>query len=68
MNDSNKLSLSEAINSGKINEFVAQEEARGMGPAARREVETLLKQAATTPLQELDRTSRSASRGGSTGK
>lgn len=68
MNDSNRLSLSDAINSGKIKEFVAQEEARGVGPAARLELEALLKKAATTQHQSANQTSRSASRDGSSGK
>jgi len=62
------LTLSEAIKTGKINEFVAQEEARGIGPADRKKLDAAIKKLATTPTQSGDQTSRPTSRGGSRGK
>lgn len=62
------LSLSEAIKSGRLREFIAQEEARGIGPAQSGDVEKAIKILATTPTQSGDRTSRPPSRGGSTEK
>ena len=64
-----RLTLVEAIKTGRIDDFVRQEEARGIGPASEREVRRLLKMAATIKLpKSKGRTSRSASRGGSSGK
>jgi len=62
------LTLSNAIKSGKIKEFVAQEEARGIGPADSEELAEAIFRLATTPTQSEDRTSRSPSDGGSTEK
>jgi hypothetical protein len=62
------LTLSKAIKTGKIKEFVAQEEARGMGPVERQELDDTIKRLATTPLKSANRTSRSSSGDGSTGK
>ncbi len=62
------LTLSEALKSGKIAEFVKQEEKRGIGPASRKKLNAAIKRLATTPLKSADRTSRSTSRGGSSGK
>ncbi len=45
------LTLSKALETGKLREFIAQEEARGIGPANRREVEKAIKTLATTPTQ-----------------
>ena len=62
------LTLSEALKTGRLREFIAQEEARGIGPANRKDVDDAIKKLATTPTQSGDRTSRSTSRGGSRGK
>lgn len=62
------LTLSDAIKTGKIKEFVAQEEARGIGPIERQELDDAIKKLATTPLKSKGRTSRSTSGGGSNGK
>jgi hypothetical protein len=62
------LTLSEALKTGQIAEFVKQEEARGIGPADRKKLERAIKQVATTPLKRSGRTSRSPSRDGSNGK
>ena len=59
-----RLSLSVAINEGRLAEFVAQEEARGVGAASKRDFEKAVK-LLTAPPRSTDRTSRSASRGGS---
>ena len=61
------LTLSEAIKANRLDEFIRQQEAAGVGPvderlffkAARRVIK---------PEPQSDQTSRSASRGGSTGK
>jgi hypothetical protein len=66
--DSNMLTLTDAIKSGKIKEFVAQEEARGIGPADSEEVASAIKRLATRPLKSKDRTSRLPSADGSSGK
>lgn len=62
-----RISLSDALKSGRLDEFVAQEEARGVGPADLAKLDaalaTLIK-----PLQSEDRTSRFPSGDGSTGK
>jgi hypothetical protein len=60
------LTLSEALKTGRLPEFIAQEEARGIGPVDRRELDDAIKRLATTPLKSEDRTSRSTSGGGST--
>lgn len=60
------LSLVRAIKSGKLREFIAQEEARGVGPVDSAELKRAIKILATTPHQSKDRTSRSSSGGGST--
>jgi hypothetical protein len=62
------LTLSEALNTGRLREFVEQEEARGIGPANRKDVEAAIKKLATTPTQSGGRTSRSTSGGGSSEK
>lgn len=54
------LTLSDAIKSGQIQEFIAQEEARGIGPADREKLEATIKKAATKSSRSEDRTSRSA--------
>jgi hypothetical protein len=62
------LTLSEALKTGKIAEFVKQEEARGIGPIEREELDATIKRLATTPLKSKGRTSRSSSDDGSRGK
>jgi hypothetical protein len=62
------LSLSDAIKSGRLREFAAQEEKRGIGPASKRKLDAAIKKLATTPQRSEGRTSRSSSRGGSNGK
>jgi hypothetical protein len=62
------LTLTKALKSGQLREFVAQEEARGVGPADRADLDEAIKRLATTPLKSKGRTSRSSSGGGSTGK
>lgn len=62
------LTLSQAIKSGRLEEFIKQEEARGIGPVERKELDATIKQLATTPLKSKDRTSRLTSHGGLRGK
>lgn len=54
------LSLMEAVKTGRLDEFVRQEEKRGIGPAAQTELELAIKLLATQPLPE-DQTSHSSS-------
>lgn len=61
------LTLSEAIKTRKIQEFIAQEEARGVAPADLKEFQNLADRLIKDTPQE-DRTSRSRVRGGSSGK
>jgi hypothetical protein len=61
------LSLSEAIKSGRLQEFIAQEEARGVGPIDRAELDHALAKMFKSP-QSKDQTSHSPLPGGSTGK
>jgi hypothetical protein len=61
------LNLADAIKQGKLSEFVAQEEARGVGPINRAELDGEIA-ALIKGQQSEDQTSRSASRDGSTGK
>lgn len=62
------LTLSDALKTGQLREFIAQEEARGIGPAERKKLDEAIKRLATTPLKSKGRTSRSSSGGGSTEK
>ena len=62
------LTLTQALKTNKLREFIAQEEARGIGPIERKELDAEIKRLATTPLKLLGRTSRSPSDGGSTEK
>lgn len=62
------LTLSQAIKTGRIAEFIKQEEARGIGPADSEELDEAIKRLATTPLKLSGRTSHSSSGGGSTEK
>jgi hypothetical protein len=62
------LTLSKALKNGQLREFIAQEEARGIGPASRKELDKAIKALATKLPQPEDQTSRSTSRDGSRGK
>jgi hypothetical protein len=62
------LTLTDAIKSGRLQEFVSQEENRGIGPVDRRKLDAAIKRLATTPLKSAGRTSRSSSGDGSSGK
>ena len=61
------LSLTEARKTGRLAEFIAEQEARSIGSANKRHFDALIVEAATvqTPL---DQTSGSHARGDSTGK
>ncbi len=61
------LSLSSATRDGRLPEFIAQEEARGIGPINRAELDRDIAALIKAP-QSKDQTSRSASGDGSTGK
>jgi hypothetical protein len=61
------ITLREAMESGRLADFVAQEEARGVGSIDRAEFDRLLVKAVKAP-QSKDQTSHSPSRDGSTGK
>jgi hypothetical protein len=61
------LTLAAALKSGRLDDFIAQEEARGVGSIDRAEFDCLLGKAVKAP-QSKDRTSRSPLPGGSTGK
>ncbi len=56
------LSLSEAIRTGRVSEFVAQEQERGVGPASLADLDRALT-AVIKPRQSEDQTSRSSSGG-----
>ncbi len=60
------LTLKNAIETGRLHEFVAQEEARGVGPADPRALDALVVKAAKAPQSE-DQASHSPSGDGSTG-
>lgn len=60
------ITLTQAIKSNRLREFVDQETKRGIGPADSAELETAIKTLATQPQSE-DRTSRSTSDDGSSG-
>lgn len=61
------LTLAEAIKSGRLQEFIVQEEARVVGPIDRAEFDALAAALVRAPQSE-DQTSCSASGDGSTGK
>ena len=61
------LTLAGAMKSGRLQDFIAQEEARGVGSIDRAEFDRLLVKAVKAPQSE-DQTSRSPSRDGSPGK
>jgi hypothetical protein len=61
------LSLSEAMESGRLQEFIAQEEARGVGPISEAEFNATASAVIRT-RQPADQTSGSPRRDGSRGK
>ena len=61
------LSLAKAIKDGKLTEFIAKEESRGVGPIDRAAFDALLNKTATVQQSE-DQTLRSPLPGGSSGK
>ena len=63
----NSLTLSAAVKAGRLEEFAAQEEKRGVGPVDRNAFDALTATLVKAPQSE-GRTSRSSSGGGSTGK
>jgi hypothetical protein len=58
------LSLSDAVKEGRLDDFIAQEEARGIGPIYRADFDAALAKVIKAPRSG-NRTSRSASRDGS---
>jgi hypothetical protein len=58
------LSLTEAVKSNRLQEFITQEEARGIGPIDRTDFDATLAKLVKAPRSK-NRTSRSASRDGS---
>jgi hypothetical protein len=50
------LTLKKALSENRLREFVAQEEARGVGPANKKEFEKAVRILATTPQPPEDRT------------
>ena len=62
-----RLTLVEALKADRLDEFVAQAEAEGIGPTNVADFDEAVRRLATQPQSE-GRTSRSASRGGSSGK
>ena len=60
------LTLSEAVKSGRLQDFIAQEETRGVGPIDREEFEAWTAALIKAPRSE-NQTSRSASGDGSSG-
>ena len=61
------LNLSKAKKSGRLEEFIAQEEARGVGPISAAEFDETAAKVIKTPPQD-DQTSGSLPRDGSRGK
>ena len=61
------ITLREAMELGRLSDFIAQEEARGVGPITRADFDTLTEALVKAPQSE-DRTSRSSCGDGSTGK
>jgi hypothetical protein len=60
------IDLASAVKEGRLDDFIAQEEGRGVGPADPRELDEALSRLITAGKSE-DRTSRSASSDGSSG-
>lgn len=61
-----RLTLAQALAEGRLQDFAAQAEAQGIGPADRSQFDALVGRV-TAPLQE-DQTSRSPAPGASRGK
>ncbi len=61
------LTLYKAIKSGRLDEFVKQQETAGTGPASINDFDLLI-ETASKPRQSADQTSGSSSRDGSRGK
>lgn len=61
------LTLADAVKSGRLTEFIAQEEQRGVGPINRAALDRAVAKIVKAP-QSIGRTSRSPSRDGSSGK
>ena len=61
------ISLKQAIAEHRLDEFIGQQEQQGIGPGSEPGTYALLREAAK-PQRSEDQTSRSPSRGGSTGK
>jgi hypothetical protein len=62
------LTLAKALKTGRLREFIAQEEARGIGPADNKELDEAIRRLMFTPLKSKNRTSHSSSGDGSNGK
>ena len=63
-----KLTLKKALETGRLDDFVAQAEANGVGPVSEAAFDKAVRRVAAKLPQSGDRTSRSASPDGSTGK
>jgi len=65
-----RLTLSEALKNGRLQDFVAQEEGRGIGLSDQRKFLSMIRKEVLSPRDEQleDRTLRSPSADGSTGK
>jgi hypothetical protein len=50
------LTLKKALSENRLSEFIAQEEARGVGPANKKDFDAAVRLLATTPLRSEDRT------------
>lgn len=61
------LTLMAALRAGKLDEFIAQEEARGVGPVVEADFDALAAKVIRTSQSD-DQTSRSLPAGGSRGK
>lgn len=61
------LTLAQAIRDGRLEDFIEEQEARGLPPVEKSKLESALARAIKPPQPE-DQTSRSVSRGGSSGK
>jgi hypothetical protein len=62
------LTLTEALRTGRLDEFTAQEKKRGIGPVDKKELDAAIEAVITKPPQSANRTLHSASRDGSNGK
>lgn len=65
--DDGRLTSKEALESDRLDDFITQEEARGVGSVDRADLDEALARVIRPPQSER-RSSRSASAGGSTGK